>query len=225
MPEQQSLKDAELAFLALLLRRADADEHVDGTFSDEERSSFYRAAGNYYQSSGNEIDTIRSKGVSPDEIAVVLLVARHAAIDSEQVVTLRLSGRSWAGVLACLNLSPEIFYVPVAGLKNLGPLKLRGNYAQKTRQAWNVLALSDADVVNLVNLKFIADYYGYHPEQVIALCSTGWSFAAIHAEVSRPKRRRRLTRRQVKARRAHRRNARHPGPADRDGFRSTRPTG
>ncbi|MCP5118626.1 MAG: hypothetical protein GY953_48050, partial [bacterium] len=54
-------------------------------------------------------------------------------------------------------------------------------------RACDVPDLDDVDIINLVNLKFVSAYYGYRPEQVIALRSAGWSYLAIHSSVSGPR--------------------------------------
>lgn len=184
-PEPQSSRGAELAFLALVLRRAEADVDLNETLSQRERRSFYRAAGNYYHASRQEIAAIGRKLPHPDEIPVALHFARCAGLDPKQVLKHRLEGGSWTDVLEHLNLSPEIFYVPVVSPMKLAAEGSRETSGARDPETWRVLALLDTDIVNLVNLKFISDYYGYRPEQVIALSALGWSFAAIHAELDR----------------------------------------
>lgn len=187
MEETQSVKGAELAFLALLLRRAEMDVRSDATVTDEERSSFFRAAGKYYRTGRTEIEGLAERGVSLDEIPVVLHLALHSALAPLDVLAMRQSGRSWSAVLADLNLSPGILHVPVSSPVHVVPDHAGDCYGRAAREAWNVLVLHDADVVNLVNMKFISEYYRYRPEQVVALRSTGWTYAAIHGGVARPR--------------------------------------
>ena len=183
MPEPQSLKDVELAFLALLLRRRPDSRTADPDSSGEDNSNFFRATGKYYRAARKEVMTLAEAGLPLDEVAVILHLARHAAVEPEEVIHLR-SERSWSEVLYHLNLTPEILYVPVSPPKGLAPKQL---LTQSAQQAWSVLDLEDADIINLVNLRFISEHYGYRPEQVIALRSSGWSFTAIHASVTGPR--------------------------------------
>jgi len=185
--EPASLKDAELAFLALLLRGTGKDVVEDIEVTKEECGSFYRAARNYYKVTRREVETLHMQGLPLEDCAVALHMAQCASVESSEVLRFRLEGISWPDILEYLNLSPEIFYVPVTGPLEPVPRKTHNYYRGKARQAWNILALSDADIVNLVNLKFVSEYYGYRPERVIALCSNGWSFTAIHAEANQPK--------------------------------------
>lgn len=47
--------------------------------------------------------------------------------------------------------------------------------------------LSDDDVINLVNLKFTAEHYGYKPEEIIKMRSTGKGFVVINDEIKKEK--------------------------------------
>ena len=49
------------------------------------------------------------------------------------------------------------------------------------------MRLGDDDVVNLVNLKFASEHYGYSPEKVIKMRSEGRNFVEINEEITRGK--------------------------------------
>jgi hypothetical protein len=65
--------------------------------------------------------------------------------------------------------------------------KAYGYYKNKPRKDWGGIKLSDADVVNLVNLKFISGQYGYAPDEVAGMRSKGESFVGIHGKVKASK--------------------------------------
>jgi len=184
--EPQSYRDAELAFLALLLRGADLRTH--GAVEAEERGIFSSAACNYYRASRGEWADLESAGLPIGDIPVVLHFARHAGVDSGQILEIRLAGAGWREILERFALSPDIFYVHIVGPADLPPGNAYGRYRGRERTGWNILTFRDEDVVNLVNLKFINEYYHYPPARVVALRSAGWSFPAIHAEIWRARR-------------------------------------
>ncbi len=47
--------------------------------------------------------------------------------------------------------------------------------------------LGDDDVVNLVNLKFMSEHYGYPPEKIIKMRSGGKEFVSIYDEIRKEK--------------------------------------
>ena len=74
--EPASPKDAELAFLALLLRGTGKDVVEDREFTKEECGSFYRAARNYYKITRREVEALHIQGLSLEESAVALHMAQ-----------------------------------------------------------------------------------------------------------------------------------------------------
>jgi hypothetical protein len=122
------------------------------------------------------------------EVPVVFFIARSARVAPETIINLRLRGWKWIDIVQLFGLSPEIFYVPVK-IKVGGPPygKAYGYYKNKPRKEWKTIVLSDYDVINLVNLKFISGHYGYPPEEVIKMRSEGKNFVLINDEVKKGK--------------------------------------
>jgi hypothetical protein len=115
-----------------------------------------------------------------DEIPLILHLSRYAGIDVSSILALRSEGLSWMEVGVRLNIERDSFYVPLASPTTLMPGTSYRDYARRARAAWLIPGLTDADLVNLVNLKFISEYYRCPSEHVIALHSTGWSYSAMH---------------------------------------------
>lgn len=186
MGEPQSTRDAELAFLALLLRGPQGKASYSLPPDEEERENFHRALRNYYQATAEEVAEISARILSLDEAAVVLHMARHAAVEPQDILFLREKGLGWKGLAEWLHLSRESFYVPLGSPTAVLPGAPYRHFEEKAREAWSGAGLSDEDIVNLVNLKFLSEYYGCRPEHVIAVRSVGWSFADIHGLLTEP---------------------------------------
>ena len=60
-----------------------------------------------------------------------------------------------------------------------------GHYKKKHRKEWKTIVLTDADVVNLVELRFLSEHYRVAPEHVIAMRADQRDFVAIHADLHR----------------------------------------
>ena len=193
MSRAHTPRDAELAFLALLLRWADVQNCNNEPLDEEEARSFYRALGNYYKASVVELHKVCGRYGPIDEIAVVLHIARNAGVDVESVLNLRSAGRSWMSILTEFHIVRDALHVPVGSPTTVFPGMPYHHLLADAREAWADPDLNDSDIVNLVNLKFISEYYGWRAEHVIALRSAGRSFAGIHGELakvrgSRPRR-------------------------------------
>jgi hypothetical protein len=159
------------------LQYADAGIDIDGTEGYHGINGYYLAASEYYRIPEREIVVIREMRIRDEEIPVVLFIARKARVPYAGVLDLRARGMSWIGITRHYRLNPEIYHIPVKGLP-YG--KAYGYY----RKEWREDRLLDEDIVNLVNLLFISNRYGYAPERIMRMRSSGRNFVVIHDEVS-----------------------------------------
>jgi hypothetical protein len=144
---------------------------------------FHVAVANYYQVPEREVIVIRERRIPDDEIPVALFIARHAGVPWTRVVDMRLRGTSWWDISVRLGVSPEVYYVPVAVVSGPPYGRALGHYKKKHRKEWRTIVLNDADVVNLVELRFLSEHYHVAPERIIELRGKNRDFVAIHSEV------------------------------------------
>jgi hypothetical protein len=144
---------------------------------------FHVAVANYYQVPEREVIVIRERRIPDDEIPVALFIARHAGVPWTRVVDMRLRGASWWDISVRFGVAPEVYYVPVAVAAGPPYGRALGHYKNKHRKQWSTIVLTDADVVNLVELRFLSDHYHVAPERIIEMRGRDRDFVAIHAEV------------------------------------------
>lgn len=144
---------------------------------------FHVAVANYYHVPEREVIVIRERRIPDDEIPVALFIARHAGVPWGRVVDMRLRGASWWDISVRLGVSPEVYYVPVAVVSGPPYGRALGHYKKKHRKEWRTIVLTDADVINLVELRFLSEHYRVAPERIIELRSRDRDFVAIHADV------------------------------------------
>ena len=144
---------------------------------------FHVAVANYYQVPEREVIVIRERRIPDDEIPVALFIARHAGVPWGRVVDMRLRGDSWWDISVRLGVSPEVYYVPVAVVSGPPYGRALGHYKNKHRKEWRTIVLTDADVVNLVELRFLSEHYHVAPERIIELRGKDRDFVAINYEV------------------------------------------
>lgn len=143
--------------------------------------SFYLEVGSYYRVPEREVLVVRERRIPDDEIPVVFFLASRARVAPGIIVEQRLSGLGWMDISLRLGLSPEVFYVPVT--YDPGPPYGRayGYYRHHPRSEWGRIRLADADVVNMVNLRFMTEHYGYSPREVFTMRSNGRHFHEMSA--------------------------------------------
>lgn len=174
----------ELLFQAWLLRDAPGEVMADADLQD--RGNFFLAAGRYFQASWAEMDGLQALGLPPEEVPVALLISRHAGVGSEGVCHLRLSGFRWSEVLSRHNVTADALYAPLATGVALPEVPPWSEGTGPLHEAWKSSPMSDEDIVNLANLTLLSRFYRLRPDTVIALRRAGWSFSAIHTELSAP---------------------------------------
>ena len=182
-----------LIFLALVwllpaipVSPAHAEMDVGVSIGEEGIRRFYVSVGDYYRVPEQEIVVIRQRGVPYEEIPVVFFLASRAHVAPETIIDLRLSGRSWMDITLHFGLGPDIFYVPVQAEVHGPPYgKAYGYYKHKPRKQWKTIHLENDDVVNLVNLRFVSEYQGCDPGDVIRMRSQGRNFVVINDEIKK----------------------------------------
>jgi hypothetical protein len=144
---------------------------------------FHVAVANYYHVPEREVIVIRERRIPDDEIPVALFIAREASVPWGRVVEMRLRGDSWWNISVRLGLAPDVYYVPVAVTPGPPYGRALGHYKKKHRKEWRTIVLTDADIVNLVELRFLTEHYRVAPERVIELRGSNRDFVMVHADL------------------------------------------
>jgi hypothetical protein len=162
--------------------QARGDVNIGVSIGEEGLKAFYFAIGAYYRVPEKEVVIIRERRIPDQEIPVVLFIAARAKVAPGVVVNLRLRGKTWMDITLHFGLTPEVYYVPVKTEVKGPPYgKAYGHYKKnKSKQDWKKVTLSNDDVINLVNLRFISEYHRCPPEEVIKMRSEGRKFVAIN---------------------------------------------
>jgi len=164
--------------LLLTITPVQAQVQIGASISDQGLDSFYLAIGDYFHAPTVQIQAVRSR-LAPDEAPVVFFLAQRAHVEPSVILRLRSEGRSWMDITLHFGLSPAIFYVPVEFDPGPPYGHAYGYYKKVPRAKWSTVRLPDADVVNLVNLRFMRDYYDADASAVVRLRHEGKHFADI----------------------------------------------
>lgn len=178
--------------------RAEAGVDLGISIGEEGLRSFSLSVGDYYRVPQREVVVIRGRGIPYEEMPVVLFIAGRAHVAPGVIVGLRLRGMSWMDITFHYNLSSEIYYVPLKAAPGPPYGRIYRHYKKWSRKEWKKVRLGDDDVVNLVNLKFASEHYGYPPEEVIKMRSGGRNFVEINEEIKRGKESRVKEKREVR---------------------------
>lgn len=176
------------AFVLLLSAGTTQAEVSVGLSVDKDGlKSFHLAIGEHYVTYDKEIEAVRKQNISDEELPLVFFFAKHTGVGKNEIIRLRLKGKSWMDICLQFGYTAELFYVPVKS--NPGPPygKAYGHFKNKNKKKWNEIRLSDAEIIDFVNLKFMSEYYGYSPDEIIKMRAKGKSFIVINGDVKKIK--------------------------------------
>jgi hypothetical protein len=139
-------------------------------------NGYHLSMGNYFNVPEKEILRCGRRHVLEEELPVVFFLAQKAGKTPGTIVNLHNRGMSWMRIAQHFNLGPRAFYVSAGGEVKKSPYQKVYEYYQGNRSH---IQLSDADVVNMVNLKFMANHYGHDPLEIILMRSKGKTFPDI----------------------------------------------
>lgn len=137
-----------------------ADFNIGISGSDRDLSGFALSVGDYYHVPAQEV-VVLERRIPRDELSVIYFLSRHSHRNVSYITDLRLRGLSWWDISLRLGLNPHVLYV-VESRRHLGPPYGRayGYYDKGYR-------LSDHEIVELVNVRFLSDYHHVHVDDVI----------------------------------------------------------
>jgi hypothetical protein len=125
---------------------------------------FYSALMDYYKVSDGQLANAKAGGVADDELAVDCFIAQRARVEPEAVTGLRNSNLSWMQVAYHYELNPWVFYTFLRDYPAHTPYE---SAYEKFKKPTLKINLTDAEIANLVNLKFLSEYYGRDPKEMI----------------------------------------------------------
>jgi len=174
---------AMLAFAVPAFLQADVKMGI--SVGDQGLNSFYLALGDYSKVPQQNVVMVRRQGIPDEELPVVFFLASKAGVPYGEIVKLRLKKWGWLKIALKYRLDPSIFYVPVKGEVKGGIYgKTYKTFNGRPQKQWNKMKLSDEEIVNFVNLRFVSEHHGYTPEEVIKMRDGGKNFVTINNDIT-----------------------------------------
>lgn len=166
------------------------DVDVGVSISDGRLREFYLAIGDHYGVPPPQVVDLRDRYRCPDEdLPVVYFLAARAHVAPATIISLRIQRMPWLDIAFHYHLTPDIFFIPVS-TERIGPPYGRAyGYYRKygPSKQWRKIALTDRDVVDLVNLRFMSEHYRMSPEAVMAMRGRASTFVVINDEIKKGK--------------------------------------
>jgi hypothetical protein len=147
--------------------------------------NFHLALADYFKISEQQITDAKNSGVSDEELPVVFFIAQRTNLGPEAVTTVHSGGLNWMQVAFHFHLNPWIFYTFLPG-DTAAHTPFEKIY-EEYKNLNNKMNLTDKDTVNLINLKFLSEYYGRDPKEIVGKRASGKTFQEINDDYWRRK--------------------------------------
>ncbi|MGH7442278.1 MAG: hypothetical protein ACREKE_06345 [bacterium] len=148
--------------------------------ADQDQQQYAAGVSGYYSVPEDEVWGYELQGIGYEELPVVFYVARRAQCAPGLVVSLRLSGMSWQAICMHFGLDPGIFYWHSLFATDLGgpygDIYMGFHRHPHRFWTWSELGLSDAQIVDCVNLRFQTAWWHCRPYDVVRWRRMGHPF-------------------------------------------------
>lgn len=179
-----------LSLIVGILPAQDTQVDFGISIADGELRSFYLGISSHYRIPPRDVVAAKERyRFRDEELPVVYFLAARARVKPSVIIGLRMGQMSWFDISLRFGLSPEIFFIPL-NVEKVGPPygKAYGYYKKyRPQKAWKKIVLTDREVVDLVNLRFISESQNIPPGQVIEMRGKGRSFVNINAQAKAKK--------------------------------------
>lgn len=170
-----------LLFLKLGFAQTNINTRI--SIGPEGLKSFYFSISEYYQIPESQVVIIQKRKIPDEELPVVFFIAGKTKVKPEVIVDLRLGGSSWYDISVKYGIYSDVYFVPLESSPGPPYGKAYGYYKNKPRKEWKSLKLTDKDIINFVNLRFISEYYNYQPDKIVKMRNEGNSYILINSNV------------------------------------------
>jgi hypothetical protein len=143
---------------------------------------FYVAVGEHFHVPRGQVQELIESGLEPAQVVVTCFIAQQSLRLASDIAADRKTGRSWRSIARASGLGPEQLYYPLP-YRNLEPFaNVHALYHQKPRSGWtwDSMPLTDAEVEDLVNLRFVSELTGNEAGNAMRLRGQGLDYPTIH---------------------------------------------
>lgn len=148
-----------LSIATVLLLSGALPVMADDRSLDEGILPFYYGVSNYYEAPKDEVLAVQSR-LAPEEVPVAFHIATRAGVSPIEVAEARAAGHGWVEVGQRYGVGPAAFHVPMERAPGPPYGNAWGYYRNKPQHEWNTIRLTDREVIDLVNLRFLSEHYG-----------------------------------------------------------------
>lgn len=146
--------------------------------------AYFRAVAQFFQMPEAEVAILGDWDLSPDEIPVVLFMARRAVVSPEALVALRQSGHSWTELASRYHIGANALHVPLRDPSSAGALStVYKQFSDTPVEQWGTISLSSPEIIALVNVRVLSQSLGVPPDDIMRRTGSAPTFVELYAQL------------------------------------------
>ena len=147
--------------------------------------AYYRTVGHAFSVSLEEVRILGEWQLPPEEITVVLFIARSAGVSPDVIATQRDIGAPWATIAQRHGVGAGVFRISFPPETSLGLLDATyQTFADTPRASWNAIPINDRDLVALVNIRILSNEIGVAAADVLAAWERTTNLVLVHEQLT-----------------------------------------
>jgi hypothetical protein len=128
-----------------------------------------------------EVALLREWGIPPQEVPVVLFVARRSAVSPDVIASRRSGGVGWIDLARQFGLDVPDFHLYLPEDLPLGALEpLYQEFRTLPAHRWRDIHLGDSGIIALVNLRVLSEELNTPAGEVLRVWAETEDFVACH---------------------------------------------
>ena len=167
--------------------RCQAEVNLGISIDEDGVRGFYLAIGEHFKAEAQQVTAVKKADIPDEQIAVVFFMAKRCYVSPSIIIRHRHDGLSWMDICLNYGLTAEVFWVDLKHTPGPPYGKAWGHFKKKKKDKWGSIRLTDIEIVDFVNLKFLSEHHGYSPDEVVKMRSGGTNFVKIHGNVKKAK--------------------------------------
>jgi hypothetical protein len=137
--------------------------------------------GEHFHVPAQEVALLGDWGVPPQEVPVVLFIARRSGVSADVIASQRGGGVGWIDLARRFGLDVPDFHLFLPEDAPLGELApVYQEFSTRPAHRWRDIQLDDPDLIALVNLRVLSEELNTPPAQVLRIWLETEDFVACH---------------------------------------------
>jgi len=147
--------------------------------------AYYRTVGQAFSVSLEEVRILGEWQLPPEEITVVLFVARRAGVSPDAIAIQRDAGAPWTTITQRYGVGAGVFRISFPPGTSLGPLEeVYRSFTETPRASWDTLLIDDRVLVALVNIRILSNQLGVPAAEVLAAWERTANLVLAHEQLT-----------------------------------------